>query len=214
MKKLTYEKRAYQFIKDQILQGNYHVGEHIPEAKIAAQLTISRTPVRNALKILEKEQLVEIQSHKGAIVVPSDMTVDRYLDLIEFSEGLILKAIQKVKRKNSSFPVGEMTQIMQNMKTAMGKQDEEKFIRQLFKYFFTLIRLMQNQYATEWVLSIEQEFDRKARKELRSIPISLAEETYHDLETINHSLASKDYQLAEETVERLINRYIIRTFRY
>ncbi|WP_099221564.1 GntR family transcriptional regulator [Listeria costaricensis] len=214
MKKLTYEKRAYQFIKDQILQGNYHVGEHIPEAKIATQLGISRTPVRHALKILEKEQLVEIQSHKGAVVVPSDMTVDRYLDLIEFSEGLMLKTIEKFKRKNGSFPIEEMTQIMQYMQDAIKEQDEEKFISQLFKYFFTLIRLMQNQYAAEWVLSVEQEFDRKARKELRSIPVSLAEETIHYLETINHALINKNYQLAEETVEMLINRYIIRTFRY
>ncbi|MEM1287613.1 MAG: GntR family transcriptional regulator [Pseudomonadota bacterium] len=60
--------RAYTHVKDAILTGQHRSGQRLPEDQIAAQLGVSRTPVRDALRRLEAEGFVEHMPHSGARV--------------------------------------------------------------------------------------------------------------------------------------------------
>ena len=62
-------QKVFQRIRGDILEGNYKVGEELKEQLIGEQMGVSRTPVREALRQLELEGLVEIISNKGAFVV-------------------------------------------------------------------------------------------------------------------------------------------------
>lgn len=66
----TLTHAAYQSIKDDICTGAIRSGSLLSEAQIAANLGISRTPVREALAALESEGLVEIKRGIGAQVKP------------------------------------------------------------------------------------------------------------------------------------------------
>ena len=59
---------AYDVIRLQILDGRLQGGERIVEADLAHDLHSSRTPVREALRRLEAEGLVEVLPHRGARV--------------------------------------------------------------------------------------------------------------------------------------------------
>ena len=59
---------AYQKIKAAILNEMYEPNQILNERKLAEEFQISRTPVREALKILEGEGWVKIIPWKGAIV--------------------------------------------------------------------------------------------------------------------------------------------------
>lgn len=59
---------AYEFIRLQILDGTLHPGDRLVEADLADDLRSSRTPVREALRRLEAEGLVEVLPHRGARV--------------------------------------------------------------------------------------------------------------------------------------------------
>ena len=61
--------RVFQSIRDDILKGKYSEGEELREATLGKELGVSRTPVREALRQLELEGLVEIVPNKGAYVV-------------------------------------------------------------------------------------------------------------------------------------------------
>jgi DNA-binding GntR family transcriptional regulator len=63
---------AYTHLRAQILSGLVRPGERILEADIAAQAQISRTPVREALRRLHAEGLVNIIANKGARVAALD----------------------------------------------------------------------------------------------------------------------------------------------
>lgn len=52
-----------------ILRGQYPAGSRLGEAELAAALGVSRTPVREALRLLASEGLVELTRHKGARVM-------------------------------------------------------------------------------------------------------------------------------------------------
>ena len=56
-------------MRDRILQGEYAPGERLGEVELAEKLGVSRTPVREALRRLSAEGLVDITTNKGARVV-------------------------------------------------------------------------------------------------------------------------------------------------
>lgn len=59
---------AYQSIRDQILSGEQAGGEWLRESDLAANLGVSRTPVREALRRLSAEGLVRHERNRGAQV--------------------------------------------------------------------------------------------------------------------------------------------------
>ncbi|QCX33003.1 GntR family transcriptional regulator [Caloramator sp. E03] len=60
--------RVYNILRENILDGKYKPGENLIELKLANELHVSRTPVREAIRQLELEGLVESIPNKGVIV--------------------------------------------------------------------------------------------------------------------------------------------------
>ena len=63
---------AAEILREQILTGNLRNGTHLVEAKLAARLAVSRGTIREALKMLAAEGLVDEASRRGAFVVMLD----------------------------------------------------------------------------------------------------------------------------------------------
>lgn len=59
---------AYRSIRDQILSGEQPGGEWLRESDLAAEIGVSRTPVREALRRLEADGLVRHERNRGAQV--------------------------------------------------------------------------------------------------------------------------------------------------
>lgn len=57
------------YIKEEILAGRYKAGDHILETEVALKLGISRAPVREGMKELEKEGIVITVPRKGTYVM-------------------------------------------------------------------------------------------------------------------------------------------------
>jgi DNA-binding GntR family transcriptional regulator len=59
---------AYAHIRREIVEGRYRPGQRLIEQRIAEQFSLSRTPVREALRRLEAEGLVLSEPNRGAVV--------------------------------------------------------------------------------------------------------------------------------------------------
>lgn len=66
--KYSLRGRVYESIREDILNGRYPQNTELKEAAIGAELGVSRTPVREALRQLELEGLVNIIPNRGAYV--------------------------------------------------------------------------------------------------------------------------------------------------
>lgn len=55
-------------LREAILNGHFEPGEKLDQDLIAAELQVSRTPIREALKVLETEGFIEIRSYRGAYI--------------------------------------------------------------------------------------------------------------------------------------------------
>ncbi len=61
-------ERVYRHMRREIIEGRYEPGERIVEARVADTLSVSRTPVREAVRRLETEGLVVTERNRGAQV--------------------------------------------------------------------------------------------------------------------------------------------------
>ncbi len=61
--------KVFEVLEQQILNGTYSVGDQLVEQKISQELGVSRTPVREALRQLELDNLVTTIPNKGTFVV-------------------------------------------------------------------------------------------------------------------------------------------------
>jgi DNA-binding GntR family transcriptional regulator len=81
--------RAVNQLRDRILGGEYVPGERLAEVELAEKLGVSRTPVREALRRLAAEGLVDITANKGARVVEYPRTdLERIFEIRSRVEGL------------------------------------------------------------------------------------------------------------------------------
>ncbi|RAY12631.1 GntR family transcriptional regulator [Actinomadura craniellae] len=81
--------RAVDALRERILRGEYAPGERLGEVDLAERLGLSRTPVREALRRLSAEGLVEIITNKGARVVEYPrQDLDQIFQIRAHVEGL------------------------------------------------------------------------------------------------------------------------------
>ena len=59
-------QRAYEWIRDAILRGDFAEGEFIDEVALSEQVNTSRTPVREALQRLQVERYIDLLPRRGA----------------------------------------------------------------------------------------------------------------------------------------------------
>lgn len=75
-------RHAYEQLRAAIVENRYSPGQRLIEQRVAAEYGLSRTPVREALRMLEAEGLVVSEPHRGAMVRPVSATeVDDFYGL-------------------------------------------------------------------------------------------------------------------------------------
>jgi DNA-binding GntR family transcriptional regulator len=62
-------QHALEIVRNDIITGRYEPGERLIEATISDELGVSRGPVREALRQLESEGLVQLVPYRGAVVI-------------------------------------------------------------------------------------------------------------------------------------------------
>lgn len=68
LQKVTLREQILNTIRDAIITGKFKAGEKIPENDLAEQLGVSRTPIREAIRVLEQQGLLEIRPQNGTYV--------------------------------------------------------------------------------------------------------------------------------------------------
>lgn len=77
---LSLQERTYQALRGALLDGEYLPGERLYEAVIAQALGVSRNPVREAVRRLQQDGLLDVKPHYGIYVttIPVDEIEDVY----------------------------------------------------------------------------------------------------------------------------------------
>jgi GntR family transcriptional repressor for pyruvate dehydrogenase complex len=102
----VFERVAVQ-IEQRILDGELHSGDRLPtERELAEQFQVSRTAVREALKILAQKGLVDMRPGRGTIVI------DGAHEALQHSLGLVMRLkLGEVGGSNSLVEVREILEV-------------------------------------------------------------------------------------------------------
>lgn len=92
MKHKTMALAAADALRSQILRGVYGPGQQLRQDTLAAEFGMSRIPIREALFLIEREGLVRILPHRGAVVVRlSPEEVDEIFNMRVLLEPFLLE---------------------------------------------------------------------------------------------------------------------------
>ena len=96
----TIRGEAFKIIREMIISGEISPGTRLSESKLATELGTSRTPVREALHTLEKENLIESIPRVGYIV--REIIAEEADEIVEIRIALETLAAKRASQKISA----------------------------------------------------------------------------------------------------------------
>lgn len=114
-------------VRDMIIQDELRPGERVRERELTERLNVSRTPLREALKLLAAEGLLELLPNRGAIVAdPAPEQVRDRLELLGVLEGL---AGEWAAKRASNEEIAEIRALHFEMLAAYSRQDRLAYFK-------------------------------------------------------------------------------------
>lgn len=129
-KKKSIREQVYDYLKDEIVNGKIKEGSRIVEEEFAEKLNISRTPLREAIRMLELEGLIEARE-KGGVTVPktTKKDVEEVVKIRIALETVIFEELfERVTKK-------DIERLEENVAKAAAIVDDEEKSLEVFKYF-------------------------------------------------------------------------------
>ena len=117
---------VFNTLRDAILTGKLVPGERLMENQLADKLGVSRTPVREALRMLELENLVELVPRKGAQVL--DMSEKDITNILEVRSALEGLATSLACKKMSKEDLQQLKNLEVDFEKAVADNDVEHFV--------------------------------------------------------------------------------------
>jgi len=108
MEYLPLREVVFLTLRKKILKGELAPGERLMEVQLAEKLGVSRTPIREAMRMLEKEGLVVMRPRRGAQV--AQISLRDLNDVLEVRKTLEMLAIRKACARMKSSDIAAMKQ--------------------------------------------------------------------------------------------------------
>jgi GntR family transcriptional regulator, rspAB operon transcriptional repressor len=119
-------ERTYEDVRAAILRGQLAVGSVLAEGALASSLGVSKTPVRNALRLLRHEGLLVPGPRRQLIV--SGISAERRAEIFEVREALEGIAVRKACTVRSLEDIDYLRLLLIRQKRAADAHDEDEFI--------------------------------------------------------------------------------------
>lgn len=197
--------KVFKYIKAQIINGHYKPGDNLVESKMADELGVSRTPIREAIRLLELEGLVETTPNKGAVVLGiSNKDVEDIFAIRELIEGL---AARWAAERMSVVDKKEMQKIIDLMDFYYQKGDLDE-LAELDNKFHQIIYEASGSKILNLTLGNLHQYVQMARLESLKVPHRV-EQTMLEHHAIMESFLESDPEKAEKALSQHVKNACI-----
>lgn len=145
---------VYEQLKIQILTGKIAPGTRMMEVELAGDLGVSRTPVREAIRKLEKEALVVIEPRRGAYV--SDVSVKEMVDTLVVREDLEALAASLTAKRITKEELEGLEKKVTDYSEAIASGDMEQIIRADESFHHKIVALSGNKALIQLFSSVQE----------------------------------------------------------
>ncbi len=145
---LTRKDQAYRSLRRRIVTDGFSPGELIDDGREAERLGMSRTPVREALLLLESEGLVEMLPRRGVRVVP--LTRSDIQEVIVLLTALEIAAVELLAETHpSAATLQPLTDACEAMDIALESDDPDEWLEADETFHQSLLILSGNRHIAE-----------------------------------------------------------------
>jgi DNA-binding GntR family transcriptional regulator len=145
---------VYEELKRQIMVGEIAPGTRMMEVELADEMGVSRTPVREAIRKLEKEGLVTIEPRRGAYA--SDISAKEMVDILEVRQDLEGMAAGIAAQKITEEGKEELERLVQVYKESVEKEDIEEIIANDEAFHKYIVSLSGNKTLIKMVSQVQE----------------------------------------------------------
>ena len=119
-------EKAVEYLTREILADKLRPNQRISELAVCDQLGISRSPVREALRVLERDGLVRQSGNRGVVV--ADITPEEADELYLIHGHLIGLAARMACQKMKGEALNDMRRLVKRLRQAADKEDRHGFL--------------------------------------------------------------------------------------
>ena len=149
---------VFEYLRESILNGDLKPGERLMEISLAEQLGVSRTPVREAIRKLEKEKFVEMLPRKGAYV--ADLTAKDILDVLEMRIILEGFAAALAAQRMTEAEINLLELSLNGFHDAVSRQDRLVMVEKDNEFHDRIFQATKNNKLIEIVKDLHDQFQR------------------------------------------------------
>ena len=177
-------------MRQRIFSGELIPGGWIDELKLAKDYGISRTPLREALKVLATEGLVTMKVRRGAYVTEvSEQDLREVYHLLGLIES---DAAAQVAKNASAQQIDELQRLHHELEaaTTMPQPDPERFLQCNERFHLRLLEIANNRWALQMVADLRKVMKLNRRNSL--LKAGRIEESLAEHRAIMQAVAAHD----------------------
>lgn len=210
MKKSTISEKVYQEIKNSILMGKYKGDNELNEITLSEELNVSRTPVREALKRLEKDSLIRITPHKGAMVI--EPTLNDILEISNIREVVEGLAARMAAKHVSAEDIDVLQAEFPDFEQALTEENYIKAYNAGVKLHDFVIEKARSNRVRDIISNLKAQIELVTFKNAE-IP-GRYEAAFHEHKAIVNALREHDEEAAEKAMRAHIKNVMISLIDY
>lgn len=196
----TLKERVYRKVLEMIVSGEIPLNSQLDERELAERLSVSRTPLREAIGTLVKEGIVEYQPYRGNFV--RQFTWKQVSDLYEVRKVLESLAIRLAIPNLTDEAHDELVGILQDVDAALAQDDIDAFNVADSRFHETIARLSKNETLIDSLQRLGLQI--RIMRNLANRDPDVVERTAKERPHILQALESRDAELAARLMEEHI----------
>jgi DNA-binding GntR family transcriptional regulator len=142
----------------QILEGDYQLGERIKEQDLAERFRVSRGPVRDALRILAGDGIVEILPNRGARV--TRLTVEEVSEMFDIREALYGVCVRLIAARRTPSILTKLEEGIARLEAAEAADDTIAYTQASFELGVMTASSCGNSRLADILLSLARQTSR------------------------------------------------------
>ena len=195
---------VFNTLREAILRGDLVPGERLMELQLAAKLGVSRTPIREAIRMLEQEGLAITIPRKGAIV--AGMTEKDMQDVLEIREALEELSVQVSCDKITDEDIAELQKNMKNFEHSLKSGDLKKMAHADVEFHDVIYRATDNPKLINMLNNLREQMYRYRVEYLKNPQNH--EQLLHEHEAIYKGIVEKDKSAVTEMIRKHISNQV------
>lgn len=211
-KTVSLADQVFERLETDIITGVYPRGEVLTELKLVENLGVSRTPIREALRRLEQERLIE-DTPRGTMVL--GITVDDLIDIMEIRQNIEGLAAYHATKNITPEELEELRQINELQDFYYAKQDLERLRQMDDRFHVAIYELCKRHVICDTLKPLHRKTQRYRRLSIGNN--QRLTESIQEHKNIFAAIASGDADLASKLItEHICNakEHMIERFDY